>query len=127
MQLACRSKLMRALTIERVRKTCSGASSGPRKDRGPLGRISARRCRSAGLSFRCLSCFFFPLRFSLAADFIIPSPHRNYSIRKKKKKQEEEFCDEFHLVDLRVYDNCKKVVAGCDQIFNLAADMGGMG
>ena len=40
---------------------------------------------------------------------------------------EEEFCDEFHLVDLRVYENCKKVVAGCDQVFNLAADMGGMG
>jgi GDP-D-mannose 3', 5'-epimerase len=41
--------------------------------------------------------------------------------------QEEAFCDEFHLVDLRVYDNCKKVVEGCDQVFNLAADMGGMG
>ncbi len=35
------------------------------------------------------------------------------------------FCDEFHLVDLRVYDNCKKVVKGCDHVFNLAADMGG--
>jgi GDP-D-mannose 3',5'-epimerase len=43
------------------------------------------------------------------------------------RSQEEEFCDEFHLVDLRVYDNCKRVVAGCDQVFNLAADMGGMG
>ncbi|PNH06094.1 GDP-mannose 3,5-epimerase 2 [Tetrabaena socialis] len=40
---------------------------------------------------------------------------------------EEEFCDEFHLVDLRVYDNAKKVLEGCDQVFNLAADMGGMG
>lgn len=39
--------------------------------------------------------------------------------------QEEIFCDEFHLVDLRVYDNCKKVVTGCDHVFNLAADMGG--
>jgi hypothetical protein len=39
--------------------------------------------------------------------------------------QEEAFCDEFHLVDLRVYDNCKKVVKGCDHVFNLAADMGG--
>ncbi len=37
------------------------------------------------------------------------------------------FCDEFHLVDLRVFDNCKKVVTGCDHVFNLAADMGGMG
>ena len=35
------------------------------------------------------------------------------------------FCDEFHLVDLRVYENCKKVVKGCDHVFNLAADMGG--
>ncbi len=41
--------------------------------------------------------------------------------------QEELFCDEFHLVDLRVYDNCKKVVKGCQHVFNLAADMGGMG
>lgn len=41
--------------------------------------------------------------------------------------QEEEFCDEFHLVDLRVFDNCKKVCEGMDHVFNLAADMGGMG
>ena len=41
--------------------------------------------------------------------------------------QEDIFCDEFHLVDLRVFDNCKKVVTGCDHVFNLAADMGGMG
>jgi len=41
--------------------------------------------------------------------------------------QEELFCDEFHLVDLRVYDNCKKIVKGCEHVFNLAADMGGMG
>lgn len=41
--------------------------------------------------------------------------------------QEEVFCHEFHLVDLRVFDNCKKVVEGCDHVFNLAADMGGMG
>ena len=37
------------------------------------------------------------------------------------------FCHEFHLVDLRVYDNCKAVVSSCDHVFNLAADMGGMG
>lgn len=40
---------------------------------------------------------------------------------------EEQFCNEFHLVDLRVFENCKKVSAGCDHVFNLAADMGGMG
>jgi GDP-D-mannose 3',5'-epimerase len=41
--------------------------------------------------------------------------------------QEDQFCDEFHLVDLRLFDNCKKVCEGCDHVFNLAADMGGMG
>ena len=41
--------------------------------------------------------------------------------------QEEMFCHEFHLVDLRVYENCKKVMTGCEHVFNLAADMGGMG
>jgi len=41
--------------------------------------------------------------------------------------QEDQFCDEFHLVDLRCFDNCKKVSEGCDHVFNLAADMGGMG
>jgi nucleoside-diphosphate-sugar epimerase len=41
--------------------------------------------------------------------------------------QEEMFCDEFHLVDLRVFDNCKKVCENVDHVFNLAADMGGMG
>jgi GDP-D-mannose 3',5'-epimerase len=41
--------------------------------------------------------------------------------------QEDVFCDEFILVDLRLFDNCAKVVAGCDHVFNLAADMGGMG
>jgi hypothetical protein len=30
-------------------------------------------------------------------------------------------------VDLRLFDNCKKVCEGCDHVFNIAADMGGMG
>jgi len=38
-----------------------------------------------------------------------------------------EFCDEFHLVDLRELDKCVEVTKGCDVVFNLAADMGGMG
>jgi hypothetical protein len=37
------------------------------------------------------------------------------------------FCHEFILVDLRVMENCQKVCDGCDHVFNLAADMGGMG
>ena len=39
----------------------------------------------------------------------------------------EEYCDEFHKVDLRILDNCLKVSAGCQHVYNLAADMGGMG
>lgn len=41
--------------------------------------------------------------------------------------QEDVFCDEFHLVDLRLFENCKKVCEGVEHVFNLAADMGGMG
>lgn len=41
--------------------------------------------------------------------------------------QESTFCDEFHLLDLRLFDSCSKVVRGCRHVFNLAADMGGMG
>ena len=40
---------------------------------------------------------------------------------------EEMFCDEFILANLRLFENCVKVLKGCDHCFNLAADMGGMG
>lgn len=39
----------------------------------------------------------------------------------------EEFCHEFHQVDLRILENCLKVSKGCQHVYNLAADMGGMG
>ncbi len=35
--------------------------------------------------------------------------------------------DEFLQVDLREYDNCLKATAGIDEVYNLAADMGGIG
>lgn len=38
-----------------------------------------------------------------------------------------EFCDEFHNVDLRILENCLKVTKDCQHVYNLAADMGGMG
>lgn len=41
--------------------------------------------------------------------------------------QPSEFCDEFHKVDLRLLDECIKVTHGCQHVYNLAADMGGMG
>merc|ERR1719506_3176902 len=40
---------------------------------------------------------------------------------------ESDFCNEFLNRDLRFYDQCKDAVEGCDWVFNLAADMGGMG
>ena len=39
----------------------------------------------------------------------------------------EEFCDEFHKVDLRILENCLRVTEGCQHVYNMAADMGGMG
>jgi len=41
--------------------------------------------------------------------------------------KEEEFCSQFYLLDLRTLDNCLIATKGCDWVFNLAADMGGMG
>lgn len=40
---------------------------------------------------------------------------------------EEDLCDEFHVMDLRVHENCLRVVQGVDHVYHLAADMGGMG
>ncbi len=40
---------------------------------------------------------------------------------------EPEFCNEFLQVDLRELDNCIKASKGCHHVYNLAADMGGMG
>jgi len=40
---------------------------------------------------------------------------------------ENEFCDEFVLGDLRRLDVAVKACEGCSQVYNLAADMGGMG
>lgn len=39
----------------------------------------------------------------------------------------EQFCHTFHLVDLRQLENCVMVSEGCDEVYHLAADMGGMG
>ena len=38
-----------------------------------------------------------------------------------------EFCSVFAHCDLRVLQNCIAVTEGCEQVYNLAADMGGMG
>jgi len=41
--------------------------------------------------------------------------------------KEEEFCHEFLLLDLRTLENCLIATKGAEDVFNLAADMGGMG
>jgi len=41
--------------------------------------------------------------------------------------KQEEFCDEFMKVDLRTLEDCLKLTKGGEDVYNLAADMGGMG
>lgn len=41
--------------------------------------------------------------------------------------KDDEYCNKFYLMDLRLLENQKKVTEGCDWVFNMAADMGGMG
>jgi len=38
-----------------------------------------------------------------------------------------DFCHEFKLLDLRHLQNCREATQGCHHVYNLAADMGGMG
>jgi len=47
--------------------------------------------------------------------------------KKQEFFKEEEFCDEFKLLDLRTLANCVAATEGCIEVYNLAADMGGMG
>jgi len=41
--------------------------------------------------------------------------------------KEEDYCDEFHLLDLRWLETCLKATTNVEDVYNLAADMGGMG
>ena len=45
----------------------------------------------------------------------------------KKPEFEETHADDFHLLDLRRWDNCVKATTGMDHVYAMAADMGGMG
>lgn len=47
--------------------------------------------------------------------------------KKQEFFEEDEFCDEFKLLDLRTLDNCIEACDGCEEVYSLAADMGGMG
>jgi len=54
--------------------------------------------------------------YIIAADW----KHNNYF-------SPDEFCNEFHLLDLRFKENAEKITTNVDHVFHLAADMGGMG
>jgi GDP-D-mannose 3', 5'-epimerase len=45
----------------------------------------------------------------------------------KPAEFETSLADDFALLDLRLWENCLKVTKDIDQVFNLAADMGGIG
>src|SRR5687767_7130546 len=52
---------------------------------------------------------------------------RGVDIKAPEYLSEEEFCDEFLLLDLRRWENCLQATDGIDEVYALAADMGGMG
>jgi GDP-D-mannose 3',5'-epimerase len=45
----------------------------------------------------------------------------------KYPEYEDTFADEFELLDLRVWTNCLRATRGVKQVYNLAANMGGIG
>jgi len=47
--------------------------------------------------------------------------------KKQEFFEEPEFCDEFLLLDLRTLHACIEACKNCYEVYNLAADMGGMG
>lgn len=51
---------------------------------------------------------------------------RGVDIKKPEYSSKEEM-DEFLLLDLRYWENCLKATEGIDEVYALAADMGGMG
>ena len=47
--------------------------------------------------------------------------------KENEHMEKDDFCNEFHLLDLRDFINCARVCYKCEYVYNLAADMGGMG
>ena len=45
----------------------------------------------------------------------------------KHPEYEQTAADEFEILDLRRWDNCLQATRGIDEVYNLAADMGGIG
>lgn len=56
--------------------------------------------------------------------------NKGYKVRGvdiKEPDYEDSSADEFKLLDLREMENCREAVYGMDEVYNLAADMGGIG
>ena len=54
--------------------------------------------------------------------YVVVADRKNHEFWKPN-----EFCDKFYKKDLRSLKNCIEVTRDCDYVYNLAADMGGMG
>jgi GDP-D-mannose 3', 5'-epimerase len=52
---------------------------------------------------------------------------RGVDIKVPDYLSEDEICDEFFLLDLRRWENCLQAAESMDEVYALAADMGGMG
>ena len=52
---------------------------------------------------------------------------RGVDIKAPTYMSEDEICHEFLMLDLRRWENCLKATSGIDEVYALAADMGGMG
>src|SRR5439155_11236934 len=52
---------------------------------------------------------------------------RGVDIKPPDYASEDEICDEFLLLDLRRWGNCLEATECIDEVYALAADMGGMG
>jgi GDP-D-mannose 3',5'-epimerase len=68
----------------------------------------------------------------IAGHLVKELTRQGHSVRAVDIKQLDEWyqiSDESEnlTLDLRLRENCYKAVNGCDEVFNLAADMGGMG
>jgi nucleoside-diphosphate-sugar epimerase len=52
---------------------------------------------------------------------------RGVDLKEPEYMSRDEICHEFQLLDLRRWENCLKATAGIEEVYALAADMGGMG
>src|SRR6185437_3128691 len=58
---------------------------------------------------------------------LVSQGYRVRGVDIKEPEFEPTAADEFHLLDLRYWDNCVKVMRGVNRVYALAANMGGIG